>query len=114
MTDEEIKICLERMSNGKTSDVMNFDYAGTLAYIKRIESENAELRARLDKAVELPFIHKVFVKDLRGNIQEDYQVVYLDDEDNFIYISTHTTKDSAEDFIAELKGEEEQCQHTGV
>lgn len=91
MTDEEIKICLARMAGGKTSDVMNFDYAGTLKYICNLEkenrklkeyledekiiskaehnaqmdwfeqccklnSENAELRARLNKAVELPRI----------------------------------------------------------
>lgn len=82
MTHEEIKICLARMAGGKASDVMNFDYAGTLKYICNLEkdikealnlikegrelisanneaidfleSENAELRARLDKAVELP------------------------------------------------------------
>lgn len=54
MTEKEIKICLERMTMGKTSDVMNFDYAGTLEYIKRLEAENAELKARLEKSVELP------------------------------------------------------------
>lgn len=43
MTDEEIKICLKRMTMGKTSDVINFDYAGTLEYIKRLEAENAAL-----------------------------------------------------------------------
>ena len=48
MTDEEIKICLERMTMGKTSDVINFDYAGTLEYIKRLEAENAALRNEAD------------------------------------------------------------------
>lgn len=54
MTNEEIKMCLAQMAERKTSDVMNFDYAGTLAYIQKLESENAEIRARLDKAVEFP------------------------------------------------------------
>lgn len=54
MTEQEIERCLERFTMGKATDVMNFDYAGTLAYIQRLKTENAELRARLDKAVELP------------------------------------------------------------
>ena len=49
MTDEEIEHCLERFTLGKTTDVMNFDYAGTLAYIQQLKSENAALRERLDK-----------------------------------------------------------------
>ena len=55
MTNEEwIELCLKRLSMGKTSDVVNFSYADTLAYIERLKAENAELRARLEKAVELP------------------------------------------------------------
>lgn len=55
MTSEEwIELCLKRLSMGKTSDVMNFSYADTLAYIERLKAENAELRERLSKAVELP------------------------------------------------------------
>ena len=54
MTAEEIEHCLERFTMGKTTDVMNFDYAGTLAYIQRLKAENASLRERLGKAVELP------------------------------------------------------------
>ena len=54
MTAEEIEHCLERFTMGKTTDVMNFDYAGTLAYIQRLKAENAALRERLEKAVELP------------------------------------------------------------
>ena len=54
MTAEEIEHCLERFTMGKTTDVMNFDYAGTLAYIQRLKAENASLRERLEKAVELP------------------------------------------------------------
>lgn len=54
MTEQEIERCFERFTMGKTSDVMNFSYADTLAYIERLKEENAELRARLEKAVELP------------------------------------------------------------
>lgn len=52
MTEQEIEFCLERLSTCKTTDVMNFDYAGTLAYIKRLKSENAALRERIENAVE--------------------------------------------------------------
>ena len=54
MTEQEIEHCLERFTMGKTTDVMNFDYAGTLAYIQRLKAENAALRERLSRAVELP------------------------------------------------------------
>ena len=50
MTSEEyIELCLKRFSMGKTSDVMNFSYADTLAYIQRLKAENDELRERLKK-----------------------------------------------------------------
>lgn len=55
MTSEErIELCLKRLSMGKASDVMNFSYADALAYIERLKAENAELRKKLEKAVELP------------------------------------------------------------
>lgn len=54
MTEQEIERCLKRLSMGKTSDVQNFSYADVLAYIDRLKAENAELRKRLEKAVELP------------------------------------------------------------
>lgn len=50
MTSEErIELCLKRLSICKTSDVMNFSYADTLAYIQRLKAENAVLRERLKK-----------------------------------------------------------------
>lgn len=52
MTEKEIERCLERLSSCKATDVMSFDYAGTLAYIKRLKSENAALRERIDNAVK--------------------------------------------------------------
>lgn len=51
MTVEEIEHCLERFTMGKTTDVMNFDYAGTLAYIQWLKAENAALRERLENTV---------------------------------------------------------------
>ena len=49
MTEQEIERCLERLATCKATDVMNFDYAGTLAYIKRLKAENAALRAELEE-----------------------------------------------------------------
>lgn len=49
MTEQEIERCLERLSSCKATDVMNFDYAGTLAYIKRLKAENAALHAELEE-----------------------------------------------------------------
>ena len=54
MTEQEIERCLERLSTCKAADIMNFDYAGTLAYIQRLKAENAALCERLSRAVELP------------------------------------------------------------
>ena len=52
MTEQEIERCLERLSTCKAADIMNFDYAGTLAYIQRLKTENAELRQGKKAAVE--------------------------------------------------------------
>ena len=54
MTEQEIERCLERFTIGKATDVMNFDYSGTLAYLQRLKAENDALRERLSRAVELP------------------------------------------------------------
>lgn len=59
MTSEErIELCLKRLSMGKTSDVVNFSYADTLAYIERLKAENAELRKKLEKATELAYTYR--------------------------------------------------------
>lgn len=50
MSDDDIERCLERLSTCKATDVMNFDYSGTLAYIKRLKAENADLHERLKEA----------------------------------------------------------------
>ena len=52
MTEQEIERCLERFTIGKATDVINFDYAGTFAYIQRLKAENAELKSSLTHANE--------------------------------------------------------------
>ena len=54
MTEQEIERCLERFTIGKATDVMNSDYAGTLAYIQRLKAENAALREQISKMVMPP------------------------------------------------------------
>lgn len=73
MTEQEIERCLERFATCKVTDVMNFDYAGTLAYIRRLKSENTALHERLGKAVELPF-------EVGSTI---YSIHETDEEDKF-------------------------------
>lgn len=75
MTEQEIERCLERFTIGKATDVMNFDYSGTLAYLQRLKAENDALKERLDKAVEFPFenLDKVFI--LAGEDTETKQFI---------------------------------------
>lgn len=119
MTEQEIELCLERLSTCKTTDVMNFDYAGTLAYIRRLKAENVALRDRLEKSVELPCkIGDKFyiVNDCPPEIEEkeccaftfteDGQVLIIDGLDcryslKIVYLS----KEDAEARLEELKGE---------
>ena len=54
MTEQEIERCLERLATCKATDVMNFDYAGTHAYIKRLQAENAALREQISKMIMPP------------------------------------------------------------
>ena len=49
MTREEyIKYGLERFSTCKTTDLMNFDWADVLNYIRQLETENAELKTKIN------------------------------------------------------------------
>ena len=128
MTAEEIEHCLERFTMGKTTDVMNFDYAGTLAYIQRLKAENAALRERLKKAVELPFIvidkmtgkeadeyeialHEKWANDLvycdmEGfAIEQDGTLILLDECGQFVYCSSDRFEVVPKSRLAELKGE---------
>lgn len=102
MTAEEIEHCLERFTMGKTTDVMNFDYAGTLAYIQRLKAENAALREKIEKALELPRIERLF----NGKVGS-YKVVYQDKNNRITseYYSDEK-REAAEARLAELKGEE--------
>ena len=71
------------------------------AEFKRIQSENAELKARIGKAVELPFIHKFFIRDLHDNLLPLYQLVYLDG-DGSIATDIENDKQRAEAKLAVL------------
>ena len=82
--DEQIELFLKRLSMGKTSDVMNFSYSDTLAYIQRLKAENAALRERMEKAEAKksklnPYIEQV---GLKGHLlsQEVYREMCLTKE----------------------------------
>lgn len=59
MIKQEIERCLEGLATCKTTDVMNFDYAGTLTYIKRLKSENVALRNEADENAALSMENKM-------------------------------------------------------
>lgn len=107
MTAEEIEHCLERFTMGKTTDVMNFDYAGTLAYIQRLKAENAALKERLEKAVDKTIVSEMLAKyfDCPCNFSPL-------DEEMWAYCRDNCVDDNIECWIrvinkkcAELKGE---------
>ena len=109
MTEQEIERCLERFTIGKATDVMNFDYAGTFAYLQRLKAENAELRERLSRAVELPFGDRVWfiTEDEEG--AESYIIskptdLLTVDELYEIGKKYFTTREAAEKRLAELNG----------
>lgn len=54
MTEQEIERCLERFSTCKATDVMNFDYAGTLAYIQKLKVENNHMKNQIAHMVTPP------------------------------------------------------------
>ena len=107
MTEQEIEFCLERLATCKTTDIMNFDYAGTLAYIQRLKAENAALRERLDKAVDKTIVSEMLAKyfDCPCNFSPL-------DEEMWAYCRDNCVDDNIECWIrvinkkcAELKGE---------
>lgn len=71
--------------------------------IERLKAENAALRERLEKAVELPFIHKFHIEDTKGNAVTLYQLVYIDD-DNSITTEIDNSEERTEARLAVLKG----------
>ena len=79
--------------------------------IARLTSENASLRARLDKAVELPCIEPMTTWDWDANtgcgkahFGKFWKVLYRDNDGEFIaYMGA--TKEEATAMLSELKGE---------
>ena len=106
MTEQEIERCLERLSSCKTADVMNFDYAGTFAYIKRLQEENAALRERLEKAVEVPFVPtdyhiETWLAEIKVSLTDESATIVVP-----VYIyQKFDNVEAAFARLAELKGE---------
>ena len=80
--------------------------------VAHIEAENAELRARLEKAVELPFGNRVWFIVEDGEGEESYIIskptgLLTVDELYEIGKKYFTTRAAAEKRLAELKGEKE-------
>ena len=75
----------------------NYDAATLKIYIDHLEAENAALRERLEKAVELPRI--VHPNETEWHIQ--YQNEY-----GIIHSGIRFSKEAAEARLAELKGEQ--------
>ena len=80
---------------------MNYDVATLKIYIDHLESENTALRERLEKAVELPRIERLF----NGKVGS-YKVVYQDKNNRITseYYSEEK-REAAEARLAELKGD---------
>lgn len=88
---EEIKRL--EVENAKLKEMLSRVKSGR---VSKLKSENAELRARLDKAVELPFII---------HVSNNYAViVYVDENGKIHKTHTYATKE-AESRLAEMKGE---------
>lgn len=84
--------------NGMSDD----DVKHLKAEIARLTAENAELRERLDKAVELPLLQTI-----RGN-KLPYEVAYKDNNGRIIVTKYRRwQKKQAEARLKELKGEEQ-------
>ena len=101
MTEQEIERCLERLSTCKPTDVMNFDYAGTLAYIQRLKAENAALRERLSHSLELPYMEQTVSR----NGTEDTILYYLENGKLQQECFNNKFPEQLQARLAELKGE---------
>lgn len=75
MTNEEIKMCLARMAERKSSDVMNFDYAGMYLYICELERKNEELKEKLKQTFLT--LHKYFIAKSDLGIMESNLSDYI-------------------------------------
>ena len=121
--------CQSLVDNGVIPQLpANIDCATYKQYAKYLEFENAELRGRLEKAVELPFVvidkktgkeadiynialheewanHLIYC-DMEGfAIQEDGTLVLLDECHNMAYCPLDRFEVISESRLAELKGE---------
>ena len=117
MTEQEIERCLERFTIGKATDVMNFDYSGTLAYLQRLKAENDALKERLDKAVLgkcIYYINSVWNDATMTRKEEVCQGTVDYVCDNFVEVAglvlkwdeIYFTREAAEARLKELKGED--------
>lgn len=75
--------------------------------IEKLKAENAELRARLEKAVELPTIYEHTIYPFIENLYTEtiYYVIYKENG-KIIAINCGKNKATSEARLAELKGEE--------
>lgn len=78
-------------------------------YIANLEAENAELKARLERAVELPCIEPMTTWDrneetgiVEEHFGEYYQLLYRDEEGEFICFPK-LKKEEAEEQLKEMK-----------
>ena len=92
---------------------MNYDAATLKIYIDHLEAENAALRERLERSIELPCIEPMTTYDwddekgiVEPHFGERFQLLYRDEDGEFIaYIGLD--KEEAEARLAELKGGKE-------
>lgn len=85
----------------------NYDAAILKMYIAHLEAENAELRARLEKAVELPCVKMVNPKVRINrigivNVIREWAVVYIDKQGDFV-VEHCRSKTAAEARLKEIK-----------
>ena len=77
----------------------NYDAATLKIYIDHLESENAALRERLEKAVEFPRIRKSANYARTGK----YVVEFIREDDGGVDLDIDLTKEEAEARLKELK-----------
>ena len=104
--------CQSLVDGGLTPQMpANIDAAIYEQYAKHLEAENAQLRARLEKAVELPCIEPMTTWDWdeeTGREKENFglywQVLYRDKDGEFIAYAGLPKKE-AEEYLSQIKGE---------
>lgn len=103
MTNEEISKIIANIKLKTSFDGGDELWGQTLFLIEELQVENAALRERLEKAVELPRIERLF----NGKVGS-YKVVYQDKNNRITseYYSEEK-REVAEARLAELKGEKE-------